>query len=132
MFGSKPAGWRQGGTLLERELRKPPIRRAARVCRRAGYRDRFAGVKRGIGVGANTEVIDEIVVDSEAGPHRPGSPSGRIPSKAYPWLQQVRGFVCLQAGITDVGIGLDDEAGIIEVVRTPARLFIPAVGHLVS
>ena len=70
-------------------------------------------------------------MDSEARPHGPSSPSVRVPSHAHPWLQQEFGIVRLQAGIADVRIGLDDEAGVIEIVRTAARLLIPAVGHFV-
>src|SRR5207253_5732179 len=65
------AGWRQRGALLDRKERKEP------VC----HRERFARVKRRIGIGAYAKIIDQIVVDSEAGPHGPGSPAGWIPSQ---------------------------------------------------
>src|SRR5882672_60345 len=70
------ASGREGDILLEWKVRKEPVR----------YRDRFASVKGWIGVGAYTEVIHEIVVDSEAGPHRPSSRAGRVPGKAHAWL----------------------------------------------
>ena len=115
------ASGREGGILLERKVRKPP------VC----YRYLLAGVKGWIRVGAYAEVIQEIVVDSEAGTHGPGSPAGRIPGKAHARLQQEFGVVLLEAGIANVGIGLDHEARVIEIVGTPAKRFIPAVGKLV-
>src|SRR5207248_9707088 len=101
---------------------------------------RFARVKRRIGIGAYAKVIDQIVVDSEAGPHGPGSPAGWIPSQAHAWLQQVRSIVLRQARIGGaltilvkaVRIGLDDEARIIEIVGSAAMRFVPAVGQLIS
>jgi len=40
--------------------------------------------------------------------------------------------VLIEARAADARIGLDHEVGIIEIVRTPARHLVPAVGHLVS
>ena len=70
-------------------------------------------------------------MDSEAGPHGPGSPAAWVPGNAHARLQQEFGVVRLQAGIADVRISLNHEIGVVEIVGAPAKRFIPPVGHLV-
>src|SRR5439155_4075104 len=65
--------------------------------------------------GPDAEVIDQIVVDSKGGPHRPASLARRIPGQAYPRLQQKLCVVLIEAGFTDARIGLDHEVGVIAI-----------------
>src|SRR5439155_96091 len=67
---------RKRGVLLERNERE------------SRARNLLARVKRWIGIGPVREIVLEIVVDSKAGPHRPGSRAGRIPRDAHARLQQ--------------------------------------------
>ena len=71
----RTARGRQYGIPLKRNERK----------RRTIYL--LARVIRRIGVGSVREVILEIIVDSKAGAHRPGSLAARIPCDAHARLQ---------------------------------------------
>jgi len=71
-------------------------------------------------------------VDSESGPQRPSPFACRVPGKARARLQQKLGIVGLKAGTADMRIGLYNAAGVEEIICATARVFIPAVGELVS
>src|SRR5262249_9135140 len=53
----------------------------------SGPHNLLARIKRWIAISPVRQIVLEIVVDSKAGPHRPGSRAGRIPRDAHARLQ---------------------------------------------
>ena len=114
---------RQRNILLQRKDRKEsvPYQRNQRLACRVRW----------IGLDPDAEVIHQIVVDAKGSPHRPGSRACRVPGQAYARLQQQFGVILVHTGSSNNGIGLDRKAGVVPVVRAPARHLVESVGHLV-
>src|SRR5207249_2843191 len=93
----KPAGWlwkRPWEATSNRKLVVLPERNEGE----SRTHNLLARVERWIGIGPVREIILKIVVDSKAGPNRPGSRAGGIPGQTDARLQQQFGMIHRQAG----------------------------------
>src|SRR5207253_10826653 len=73
----------------------------------------------------------EVVVDPNAGTHRPTSRAGRIPRQAHARLQERAGIVPNEYRLAHVRLREDEPALVIAVIGAAPVEFIPSRGHLV-
>ena len=96
-----------------------------------GDRRRQPRIEGWIGNETVGQVVLQVVVNPEAGPHRPRSRAGRIPGQANPRLPKRYGVILSQTRGADRRICLDDPVWVKDIIGAAAGRFIPPRGHLI-